>query len=80
MVAYTIDEGNYSTHVEYKKVCMNDEIVIFFKVFRIIVAVADLSFRMASLHLQTYPTSKRLAYRPTYYCGVLPRYLAFPPV
>ena len=29
MVAYTIDKGNYSTHMEYKKVCMNDAIVIF---------------------------------------------------
>ena len=52
MVAYTIDKlkGNYSTHVDYKKVCMNDAIVIFLKYSTIIVAVADLSFRMASLH------------------------------
>ena len=33
---------------------MNDEIVIFFKVFHIIVAVADLSFRIASLYHTTF--------------------------
>ena len=41
MVAYTIE---LTSHVEYKKVCMNDEIVIFLKVFHIIVAVSHLSF------------------------------------
>ena len=75
--------------------------------FHIIVAVADLSFRMASLHhttfrfssavyrlpgyatvaivtliIQTYPTSKRLAYRPTYYLLLwsTTAVLVFPPV
>ena len=90
MVAYTIDTGNYSTHMEYKKVCMTDAIVIFFKVFHIIVAVADLSFRIASLHHTTFSS---VVYTYTHHTPppkgshtglsttwVLPRYLVFPTV
>ena len=42
---------------------MNDEIVIFLKVFHIIVTVADMSFRMASLHHTTFSSVvSRLCY------------------